>query len=114
MKNCRFLQSGLMCLMVCLLSGCGRTKNELPVDLGTEPYSLSVYSYSEGNGKIYSTNDTAVAGKILEDISTGKAKKAEEDRIAAEKAEAEKKAEQDRAMANTRLLEEIRDLLKNK
>jgi len=43
-----------------------------------------------------------------------KAKKAEEERIAAEKADAEKKAEQDRAMANTRLLEEIRDLLKNK
>lgn len=43
-----------------------------------------------------------------------KAKKAEEERLAAEKAVAEAAAAEAKAMANTRLLEEIRDLLKNK
>ena len=42
------------------------------------------------------------------------AKRAEEARLAEEKAAAEKAALEERAMANTRLLEEIRDLLKNK
>lgn len=42
------------------------------------------------------------------------AKKAEEARIAAEKEAAVKALEEEKAMANTRLLEEIRDLLKNK
>ena len=42
------------------------------------------------------------------------AKVAEEKRIAEEKAAAEKAAEEAKAMANTRLLEEIRDLLKQK
>ena len=41
-----------------------------------------------------------------------KAKKAEEERLAAEKAAAEAAAAEEKAMANTRLLEEIRDLLK--
>ena len=43
-----------------------------------------------------------------------KAKQAEEARLAAEKAAAEAAAAEAKAMANTRLLEEIRDLLKNK
>ena len=43
-----------------------------------------------------------------------KAKKAEEERLAAEKAAAEAAAAEAKATANTRLLEEIRDLLKNK
>ena len=47
-------------------------------------------------------------------IAEAKAKKAEEDRIAAEKAAAEAKLAEEKATANTRLLEEIRDLLKNK
>ena len=42
------------------------------------------------------------------------AKAAEEKRLAEEKAAAEAKAAEDKAMANTRLLEEIRDLLKQK
>ena len=42
------------------------------------------------------------------------AKRAEETRLAEEKAAAEKAALEEKAMANTRLLEEIRDLLKNK
>ncbi len=42
------------------------------------------------------------------------AAKAEEERIAAEKAAAEAAALEEKEMANTRLLEEIRDLLKNK
>ena len=42
------------------------------------------------------------------------AKRAEEARLAEEKAAAEKAALEEKAMANTRLLEEIRDLLKNK
>ena len=42
-----------------------------------------------------------------------KAKQAEEERLAAEKEAAEKAAAEEKAMANTRLLEEIRDLLKN-
>ncbi len=42
------------------------------------------------------------------------AKKAEEARIAAEKEAAIKALEEEKALANTRLLEEIRDLLKNK
>lgn len=42
------------------------------------------------------------------------AQKAEEERIAAEKAAAEAAAAEEKAMANTRLLEEIRDLLKQK
>ena len=42
------------------------------------------------------------------------AAKIEEDRLAAEKAEADAAAAEAKAMANTRLLEEIRDLLKNK
>ena len=41
-------------------------------------------------------------------------KRAEEVRLAEEKAAAEKAALEEKAMANTRLLEEIRDLLKNK
>lgn len=47
-------------------------------------------------------------------IAETKAKKAEEDRIAAEKAAAEAKLAEEKATVNTRLLEEIRDLLKNK
>ncbi len=47
-------------------------------------------------------------------VAQAQAKKAEEERIAAEKAAAEAAAEAEKAMANTRLLEEIRDLLKNK
>lgn len=43
-----------------------------------------------------------------------KAKKAEEERLAAEKAAADAAAAEAKATANTRLLEEIRDLLKNK
>ena len=43
-----------------------------------------------------------------------KAKKAEEDAKKAEIAATEEKAAEEKAMANTRLLEEIRDLLKNK
>ena len=43
-----------------------------------------------------------------------KAKKAEEERLAAEKAAAEAAEAEAKATANTRLLEEIRDLLKNK
>ena len=47
-------------------------------------------------------------------VEDAKAKKAEEERLAAE-AEAKAAAEaEEKAMANTRLLEEIRDLLKNK
>ena len=41
-------------------------------------------------------------------------KKAEEERLAAEKAAADAAVAEEKAMANTRLLEEIRDLLKNK
>ena len=59
------------------------------------------------------------AKKIYEErVEAAKVAKAEEERLAAEKAaaeEAEKKlAEEEKAMANTRLLEEIRDLLKAK
>ena len=43
-----------------------------------------------------------------------KAKKEEEERLAAEKAAADAAAAEEKAMANTRLLEEIRDLLKQK
>ena len=49
-----------------------------------------------------------------EELAKAAAKKAEEARIAEEKAAAEKAAAEEKAMANTRLLEEIRDLLKNK
>ena len=53
-----------------------------------------------------------------EKVEAAKAAKAEEERLAAEKAAAEeaaaKAAEEEKAMANTRLLEEIRDLLKNR
>ena len=42
------------------------------------------------------------------------AQKAKEERIAAEKAAAEAAAAEEKATANTRLLEEIRDLLKQK
>ena len=59
------------------------------------------------------------AKKIYEEkVEAAKAAKAEEERLAAEKAAAEEaaaKAEaEEKAMANTRLLEEIRDLLKNR
>ncbi|MBQ8229644.1 MAG: large conductance mechanosensitive channel protein MscL [Clostridia bacterium] len=47
-------------------------------------------------------------------VAEAKAKKAEEDRIAAEKAAAEARITEEKATANTRLLEEIRDLLKQK
>ena len=43
-----------------------------------------------------------------------KARIAEEERVAKEKAEEEKRIAEEKAMANTRLLEEIRDLLKQK
>ncbi|MBE5740879.1 MAG: large conductance mechanosensitive channel protein MscL [Clostridiales bacterium] len=49
-----------------------------------------------------------------EQVEQAKAKKAEEERLAAEKAAADAAAEAEKATANTRLLEEIRDLLKNK
>ena len=56
-----------------------------------------------------------VAREILEKRKADlKAKKAEEERLAAEKAAAEAAAAEAKATANTRLLEEIRDLLKNK
>ena len=45
-------------------------------------------------------------------VEEEKAKKAEEERIAAEKAALEAKIAEEKATANTRLLEEIRDLLK--
>ena len=59
------------------------------------------------------------AKKIYEErVEAAKVAKAEEERLAAEKAAAEeaakKLAEEEKAMANTRLLEEIRDLLKAK
>ena len=51
-------------------------------------------------------------------VEAAKAAKAEEERLAAEKAAAEeaaaKAAVEEKAMANTKLLEEIRDLLKNR
>ena len=47
-------------------------------------------------------------------VAEAKAKKAQEDALAKELAVAEAKAREEKAMANTRLLEEIRDLLKNK
>lgn len=47
-------------------------------------------------------------------LEEAKAKKAEEERVAAENAEKAAKLAEEKAMANTRLLEEIRDLLKNK
>ena len=47
-------------------------------------------------------------------LEEAKAKKAEEERLAAENAEKAAKLAEEKAMANTRLLEEIRDLLKNK
>ena len=47
-------------------------------------------------------------------IEEEKAKKAEEDRIAAEKAAEEQRIAEEKARENTRLLEEIRDLLKAK
>ena len=49
-----------------------------------------------------------------EQVEQAKEKKAEEERLAAEKAAADAAAEAEKATANTRLLEEIRDLLKNK
>lgn len=55
------------------------------------------------------------AKEILENRKAElKAKQAEEERLAAEKAAADAAAAEAKAMANTRLLEEIRDLLKNK
>ena len=59
------------------------------------------------------------AKKIYEEkVEAAKAAKAEEERLAAEKAAEEeaaaKAAAEEKAMANTRLLEEIRDLLKNR
>lgn len=54
--------------------------------------------------------------KYKEELAKAEAAKAEEERIAAEKAAEEaaalKAAEEAKATANTRLLEEIRDLLK--
>ena len=47
-------------------------------------------------------------------IAEAKAKKAEEERMAAENAAQAAALAEEKAMANTRLLEEIRDLLKNK
>ena len=47
-------------------------------------------------------------------LEEAKAKKAEEERLAAENAEKAAKLAEEKAMANTHLLEEIRDLLKNK
>ena len=47
-------------------------------------------------------------------LDEAKAKKAEEERLAAEKAARAAALAEEKAMANTRLLEEIRDLLKNK
>ncbi len=57
----------------------------------------------------------AEAKKIYEEeLAAAKAQKEEEERIAAEAKAAEEAAAAEKAMANTRLLEEIRDLLKAK
>ncbi len=57
----------------------------------------------------------AEATKIFEERQAAAlAAKAEEERIAAEKAAADAALAEEKAMANTKLLEEIRDLLKNK
>ncbi len=57
----------------------------------------------------------AEAKKIYEErVAAAKAKKAEEERLAAEKAAADAAEAEAKATANTRLLEEIRDLLKAK
>lgn len=53
-------------------------------------------------------------GVLRARIAEAKAKQEEEARIAAEQAEAEAKRIEEKETANTRLLEEIRDLLKNK
>lgn len=59
--------------------------------------------------KISWSEAKAVYVKRVEEVA---AQKAEEERIAAEKAAEEAKLAEEKAMANTRLLEEIRDLLK--
>ncbi len=57
----------------------------------------------------------AEAKRIYEEkVAAAAAAKAEEERLAAEAAAAQAAADAEKAMANTRLLEEIRDLLKNK
>ena len=56
-----------------------------------------------------------VAAAIYErKLEEAKAKKAEEERLAAEEAARQAKIAEEKAMANTKLLEEIRDLLKQK
>lgn len=52
--------------------------------------------------------------KYQEDLKKAAEAKAEAARLEAERVAAEKAAAEEKAMANTRLLEEIRDLLKNK
>ncbi len=55
------------------------------------------------------------AKRIYEErVAAAAAAKVEEERLAAEKAAAEAAAAEEKAMANTRLLEEIRDLLKSR
>ena len=52
--------------------------------------------------------------KYRADLKAAEEAKAEEARLAEEKAAAEKAAAEAKAEANTKLLEEIRDLLKNR
>ena len=61
--------------------------------------------------KVSKLEATAIYLKRLEEA---KAAKAEEERLAAEKAAEEARLAEEKAMANTMLLTEIRDLLKNK
>lgn len=82
-----------------------RAMNDLEIN---EKKALAKIIYEQ---KVTKKQAKEIYERELEDA---KARKAEEERLAAENAAKSAKLAEEKAMANTRLLEEIRDLLKNK
>ena len=101
-----------------LLVKYGYTDKTVNGSVTEEEFNVVMGAMTASN-QIVNINDY-VSGKthIIVETEERIQKREEEARLAAEKAAAEeaakKLAEEEKAMANTRLLEEIRDLLKNK
>ena len=93
----------------------GKTQKVMVYDLGGDDFDARVADWLVRNfaaeNQVDLTRDPVAMQRVREEAE--KAKK-EEARLAEEKAAAERAEAEAKAMANTRLLEEIRDLLKQR